>query len=81
MSSFPISRAPKLQLAFEKPSTGGCWNPPKTDTPHPKTKKKPQQDCRKGTIMIKSKSIPARWMTYKLEYNNTKEALPVLLRF
>ena len=74
MSSSPIARAPKLQLAFKQPSIGGCWNPPKT-------KKKPQQDGRRGTIMIKSKSIPARWMTYKLEYNNTKEALPVLLRF
>ena len=81
MSSSPIARAPKLQLAFKQPSIGGCWNPPKTDTPHPKTKKKPQQDGRRGTIMIQSKSIPARWMTYKLEHNNTKEALPVLLRF
>ena len=32
------SRAPKLQLAVEKPSTGGCWNPPKKDTPPSKDK-------------------------------------------
>ena len=25
----PIARAQKLQLAFEQPSTGGCWNPPR----------------------------------------------------
>ena len=26
-SSSPV-RAPRLQLAVEQPSTGGCWNPP-----------------------------------------------------
>ena len=30
-------RVPKLQLAAEPPSTGGCWNPPKKDTPRPRT--------------------------------------------
>ena len=40
-TSFP-ERAPKSQLAAEQSLTGECWNPPKKDTPHPKTKKKPQ---------------------------------------
>jgi len=34
--------APKLQLAVEQPSKGGCWKPPKKDTAHPKTNKKLQ---------------------------------------
>ena len=78
MSSFPISRAPKLQLAFEKPSTGGCWNPPKKDSLSPKTKKKPQQDGRKGAITITSNPIPARWVTHRLENNNSEEVLTLL---
>ena len=50
MCSFPSMRAPKLQLAVEQPSRGGCWNSPKKDTPLPKTKKKPQQDSRRGGL-------------------------------
>ena len=46
-----------------------------------KIKKKPQRDGRKGTIMIKSNSIPTRWVTHKLENNSTKEVLPLLWRF
>ena len=57
---------------------GRLWNPPKKDTSYPKTKKKPQQDGRKGTIMIKSNLISAVWVTHKLENNNTKEVLPLL---
>ena len=38
---FP-GKSTKRQLAVEQPSTGGRWNPPKKDTPRPKTKKKPQ---------------------------------------
>ena len=34
MCSSPV-RAPKSQLAVEQPLTGGCWNPPEKDTPHP----------------------------------------------
>ena len=30
------------QQATEEPATGGCWKPPKIDTPYSKTKKKPQ---------------------------------------
>ena len=53
MCSSPPARAPESQLAVEQPSTGGCQNLPKKDTSRPKTKKKPQRDARKGTIMIK----------------------------
>ena len=42
MCSYPPAKAPKLQLVVEQPLTGGRWNPPKKDSPHPKTKKKPQ---------------------------------------
>ena len=62
-------------------STGGCWNPPKKDTPRPKTKKKPQQEGRKGSITIKSNPIPAGWVTHKLENSNSKEVLTLLWRF
>jgi len=41
-------RTPKLQLAAEQPSTGECWIPPIKDAPHPRAKKKPQQDNRRG---------------------------------
>ena len=53
----------------------------KKDTPQPKTRKKLQQDSRSGTIMIKSNPIPARWVTHRLENSNTKEVLPLSLRF
>ena len=56
-SSLPVT-APKLKLAVEKPSTRGCCNPSKKDTLHPKTKKKPQQDGRRGIVTIKSNLIP-----------------------
>lgn len=42
MPSSSAARTPKSQLAAEKPSTGGCWNPPK-GTPCPRTKEKWQQ--------------------------------------
>ena len=51
----------------------GCWNPPKKDTPGPKTKKKLHQDGRRGAITIKSNPIPVGWVTHKLENNNIKE--------
>ena len=54
--------------------------PPKKDTPCPKTKKKPQQDDRRGTITVKSNSISAGWVTHSLE-NNAKEVLALLWRF
>jgi len=77
----PPARAPKWKLAVEPSSTGGHCNPPKKDTPHPKTKKKLQRDGRRGTITIKSNPMPTRWVTHKLENNNTKEVLPLLWRF
>ena len=53
----------------------------KKDTPHPKTKKRPQWDSRRGTIMIKSNPKPAGSVTHKLENNNTKVVLLLLCRF
>ena len=41
--SSPV-RTPELQLAAEQLSTGECWISPKQDTPHPRAKKKPQED-------------------------------------
>ena len=54
MEDVPSSpaRAPKSQLAVEQPSARGLWNPPRKDTPRPKTKQKLQQDGRGGPIMI-----------------------------
>ena len=72
MSSSPPVRAPKLQLAVEQPLMGGCWNTPKKDSPCPKTKKKLQQDDRRGPITVKSNSISAGWVTHSLESNNAK---------
>ena len=70
-------RTPKLQLAAEQPSTGGCWNPPQKDTTHPGTKEKPQ-DGRRGAITIKSDTKPAEWATHKLENKDSKVVLPLL---
>ena len=53
------SRTPKLQLALEQPPTGGCWNPPKNYTPHPRMKEKLQQDGSGGAVILKSNPIPA----------------------
>ena len=73
-----IFAALKLQQAVEQPLKGRRWNPPKQNTPHPRTREKLQQDGRRGTIMIKkSNPIPTRWVTHKLE-NNTKEILALL---
>ena len=65
-----------------------CWTtihrrtlePTNKDTPHPKTKKELQWDGRRGAIMIKSNPIPTRWVTSRLENNNTKEAVTLLLK-
>ena len=45
--------------------------PTKKDTLHPRTKEKPQQNGRRGTITIKSNPMPARWVIHKLKSNNT----------
>ena len=78
--SSPSLRAPKSQLAVEQPSIRGCWTYWKK-TPHVQRKKKPQQDSRRGTVIIKSNPIPPRWVTHRLENNNTKEVLPLFWRF
>ena len=49
-----LVRTPKLQLT-EQPWRGECWIPPKKDTPHPRTKEKPQQDGRRGKIKFRIK--------------------------
>ena len=53
-SPFPV-RTPKLKLAAEQPSTGKSWIQPKYDTPHPRAKKKSQQDGRRGKISFRFK--------------------------
>ena len=49
----------------------------KKDTPHPKTKEKPQWDGRRSTITIKSNPITAGWVTHKLENTYTTEVHPL----
>ena len=55
-SSSPV-RTPKLQLTAEQPLTGGCWIPPKRDTPHPRAKEKPQEDGMRGQITFRNKPL------------------------
>ena len=56
MHSSPPTRAPRSQLAIEQPLTGGHWNPPEKDIPHPNINKKPKTDARRARNMIKDKS-------------------------
>ena len=42
MLSLPPARTPESQLTAGQSSTGRHWNSPKKDTPHAKTKEKPQ---------------------------------------
>ena len=58
-SSSPV-RTPDSQLAAEQPSTGGCWIPPKKDTPNPRAKEKPRQGSRRAESHLKSNLRPAR---------------------
>ena len=53
----------------------------KKDTPHPKTKEKPQWDGWRGAITIKSNPITAGWVTHKLENAYTTEVHPLEWRF
>ena len=59
-SAFP-ARTPKLQLAAEQPSTGGCLLPLKTNKQtnkqktHPRAKEKSQQDDRRDELMFRIK--------------------------
>ena len=50
----------------------------KKDVPHPKIKKKLQQDGRKSAITTNSNFILTRWVNHKLENNNVKEVFPLL---
>ena len=52
----PLTETPEPQLTTEPPLTKKDLNLPKKIFYHPKTKKKPQQDGRRGTstIIIKS---------------------------
>ena len=51
-SSSPV-RTPKLQPIAEQPSQENVGYHQKKDTPHPKTKKKPQEDCRRDKIVFR----------------------------
>ena len=53
----------------------------KRDTPHPKTKEKPQWDVRRGKITIKWNPIIAGWVNHKLENTYTKEVHLLEWRF
>ena len=54
--------------------------PTKKDIQHPKTKR-PQQDGRRDTIVIKWNPIPIGWANHKLENNYTTEVLPLEWKF
>ena len=77
MHSFSPAKTPQSQPAVEQPLTGGCWNPPKKDTAHPRTKEK-QGGSRRGAIRIKSNPIPIGWATTNWENSNTKEVITLL---
>ena len=49
----------------------------KKDTPHAKTKEKPQWDGRRGAITVKSNHITAGWVTHRLEKTYTTEVHPL----
>ena len=69
--SFPPARAPKKQLAVEQPLIGGCWNPPKKDSPCPKQ----QQDGRKGAIQFSS--VAQLCSTLCSSMNHSTSGLPI----
>ena len=76
-----LTKTPKSQLTAEQPSTKKCWNLPKKATLHPKTKRRPQWDSRRGTIMINSNLVSTRWATHKLENNYTRDIIPQEWKF
>ena len=53
----------------------------KNDTPHTKTKEKPQWDGMRGAITVKSNPITAGWVMYRLENIYTTEVHPLEWRF
>ena len=76
MSSPLLMKTPQSQLTAEQPTNKKMLEPTKKENLHPKTKKKPQQDGKRGATTIKSNRIPATWATHKLENNYTTEDLP-----
>ena len=66
-----------------------CWTAINRRTLETHHKKMPQVKDKgesamgqlKGVITMRSNPIPARWVTHKLENNNTKIVLPLLWRF
>ena len=78
MCSSPSVRAPKRQLAVERPLTediGSHQKKKRNNALCPNTMKKLQQDGRMGTNTIKSNPIHAKRETHKLKNNNTQEVL------
>ena len=53
----------------------------KKDTPHPKTKEKPQWDGRRGAITVKSNPITGGWVAHRLVNTYTTEVQPMEWRF
>ena len=76
MSSPLLTETPKSQLTAEQPLTKKNAGTYQKRHPISKTKKKPQWDSRRGTTVIKSNPIHARWATHKLESNCITEVLP-----
>ena len=81
MCSSPPVESSKIATSSWTTTDRSTLEPTKKGYPHPKTKKKPQQDSRRGAVKIKSNPIPAGWVTHKLENNNTKEVLTLLWMF
>ena len=81
MCSSPPVESSKIATSSWTTTDRSTLEPTKKGYPHPKTKKKPQQDGRRGAVKIKSNPIPAGWVTHKLENNNTKEVLTLLWMF
>ena len=54
------AKTPKLQFTAEQLLTGECWIPPKKGTPCLRAKEKPQQDGRRGEIVLEANCIPTR---------------------
>ena len=76
-------------LLWEHRNHTSCWTIidrktlelTKKDTPHPKTKEKPQWDGRRGAITVKSNPITAGWVTHRLENTYTTEVHTLEWRF
>ena len=71
----PSARAPKLQLAVKQQEDAGTY---RKRCPKSKDKEEATARCRRGANTIKSKPIPAGWVTHRLENNKTKEVLTLL---